>query len=89
MRRTRDKATPTATQPFLLKSPHDHALFKLLHDRAARLGGAGPRAESDRRAGDGYLDLVEPGRQRYVLRETLRELFSELVGYNQFARGRK
>jgi dipeptidyl aminopeptidase/acylaminoacyl peptidase len=88
VRRTRDKATPTATQPFLLKSPHDQALFK--HYTTAQLASLAPgRAPKSIGAPAMYTQFSLSPDGKYVLRETLREPFSELVGYSQFARAQK
>ena len=57
----------------------------LLHHRAARDRRAGPGAACDRQAGDVPRRLVESRRQT-LLRETLEEPFSYLVGFNDFAR---
>ena len=46
IRRSRDKETPTATQPFLLRTRERRAPVQVLHDGAARHRGAGPRAAS-------------------------------------------
>jgi dipeptidyl aminopeptidase/acylaminoacyl peptidase len=88
VRRTRDKATPTATQPFLLKSPHDQALFK--YYTTAQLASVAPgRAPKVIGAPAMYTSISLSPDGKYVLRETLREPFSELVGYNQFARAQE
>jgi dipeptidyl aminopeptidase/acylaminoacyl peptidase len=85
VRRTRDKATPTTTQPFLLKTPHDTALFK--HYTTAQLvaiaPGRAPRAIGTPAM---YTQFSLSPDGRYILRETLEEPFSELVAYNQFGK---
>jgi hypothetical protein len=88
VRRTRDKATPTATMPFLLRSPHDQALFK--HYTTAQLASVAPgRAPKAIGAPAMYTQFSLSPDGKYVLRETLREPFSEMVGYNQFARAQE
>lgn len=88
VRRTRDRAMPTTTQPFLLKSPHDHALFK--YYTTAQLASLAPgRAPKAIGAPAMYTSISLSPDGKYVLRETVREPFSELVGYNQFARSQE
>lgn len=85
VRRTRDRATPTTTQPFLLKSPYDHALFK--YYTTAQLVSIAPgRAPRAIGAPAMYTQFTVSPDGKYILRDTLQEPFSELVGYNQFAR---
>jgi hypothetical protein len=85
IRKSRDQRTPTSTQPFLLRTAHDEALFRyyttaqlamLAPGRAPRLIGAPAM----------YLDYWLSPDGRYILRETLEEPFSYLVGFNQFGR---
>jgi dipeptidyl aminopeptidase/acylaminoacyl peptidase len=85
VRRTRDKATPTTTQPFLLKTPHDGVLFK--HYTTAQLVAIAPgRAPRAIGAPAMYTQFSLSPDGRYILRETLEEPFSELVSYNQFGK---
>lgn len=85
VRRTRDKATPTTTQPFLLKTAHDGALFK--HYTTAQLVSIAPgRAPRAIGVPAMYTQFSVSPDGRYILRETLEEPFSELVSYNQFGK---
>ncbi len=48
IRRSRDKETPTTTQPFLLRTPNDERLFKYYTTAQLAILCAGPRAAPDR-----------------------------------------
>jgi dipeptidyl aminopeptidase/acylaminoacyl peptidase len=85
IRRSRDKATPTTTQPFLLRTSHDERLFKfyttaqlaiLTPGRAPRLVGAPAM----------YLDYWVSQDGRHILRETVDDPLSYLVPFNSFGR---
>lgn len=85
IRRTREKPTPTSTLPFLLRSDHDAQLFRyyttaqlaiVAPGRAPRLVGAPAM----------YLDFSLSPDGRHILRETIDEPFSDIVGFTSFGR---
>jgi dipeptidyl aminopeptidase/acylaminoacyl peptidase len=85
IRRSRDRETPTATQPFLLRTAHDERLFK--YYTTAQLAivapGRAPRAIG---APAMYLDYWVSPDGTTILRETLEEPFSYLTGFTNFGR---
>ncbi|MGH9349128.1 MAG: alpha/beta hydrolase family protein, partial [Vicinamibacterales bacterium] len=85
IRRSRDKETPTSTQPFLLRTAHDERLFR--HYTTAQLAILAP-GRAPRLVGTPamYLDYWLSADGTYILRETLDEPLSYLVGFNGFGR---
>jgi dipeptidyl aminopeptidase/acylaminoacyl peptidase len=85
IRHSRDKETPTSTQPFLLRTAHDEQLFK--YYTTAQLAIVAP-GRAPRLVGQPamYLDYWLSPDGAYILRETLEEPFSYLVGFNSFGR---
>ncbi|HJU41826.1 MAG TPA: prolyl oligopeptidase family serine peptidase [Vicinamibacterales bacterium] len=85
IRHSRDKETPTSTQPFLLRTAHDEQLFK--HYTTAQLAIVAP-GRLPRLVGRPamYLDYWLSPDGRHILRETLDEPLSYLVGFNSFGR---
>jgi dipeptidyl aminopeptidase/acylaminoacyl peptidase len=85
IRRSREKATPTSTQPFLLRTRHDEQLFK--YYTTAQLAiltpGRAPRTIGKPAM---YMDYQLSPDGRHVLRETIEEPFSYLAGFNGFGR---
>jgi dipeptidyl aminopeptidase/acylaminoacyl peptidase len=85
IRRSRDKATPTSTQPFLLRTAHDEQLFK--YYTTAQLAIVAPgRAPQPLGAPAMYLDYWVSPDGKHVLRETLEDPLSYLVGFNNFGK---
>jgi dipeptidyl aminopeptidase/acylaminoacyl peptidase len=85
IRLSREKETPTATLPFLLRSAHDEQLFK--HYTTAQLAIIAP-GRAPRLVGKPamYLDYWLSPDGRYILRETLEEPLSYLNGFTSFGR---
>jgi dipeptidyl aminopeptidase/acylaminoacyl peptidase len=85
IRRSRDKETPTSTQPFLLRTAHDERLFK--YYTTAQLAIVAP-GRPPRPVGPPamYLDYSVSPDGKHILRETLQDPLSYLVGFNNFAR---
>ena len=85
IRRSRDKETPTSTQPFLLRTAHDELLFK--HYTTAQLAILAP-GRAPRLVGRPamYLDYWLSPDGRHILRETIDEPLSYLVGFSSFGR---
>ena len=85
IRHSRDKETPTSTQPFLLRTAHDEQLFR--YYTTAQLAIVAP-GRAPRFVGKPamYLDYWLSPDGRHILRETLEEPFSYLVGFNGFGR---
>ncbi len=88
IRRTREKATPTPTLPFLLRTEHDADLFRyyttaqlarLSSDQAPQLIGEPGM----------YLSISVSPDGSYILCEQLVEPFSYIVGYTSFGRDLK
>jgi|TARA_B100002003_G_scaffold251143_1_gene293285 dipeptidyl aminopeptidase/acylaminoacyl peptidase len=88
IRRTREKATPTPTLPFLLRTEHDADLFRyyttaqlarLSSDQAPQLIGEPGM----------YLSISVSPDGRHILCEQLVEPFSYIVGYTSFGRDLK
>lgn len=85
IRRTRKKATPTPTYPFLLRTPHDKALFRYYTSaQLAELApGKGPRPIGKPAM---YLSLSLSPDGRHILAEKLVEPFSYITAYRGFPR---
>jgi dipeptidyl aminopeptidase/acylaminoacyl peptidase len=85
IRRSRDKETPTPTQPFLLRTAQDERLFK--YYTTAQLAILAP-GKPARPVGQPamYLDYWLSPDGKHILRETLQDPLSYLVGFNNFAR---
>lgn len=85
IRRSRDKPTPTPTAPFLLRTARDEQLFKYYTTGQLSILSPGKPA---RAIGEPamYLDFKVSPDGKYILRETLTEPFSYLVGLNGFGR---
>jgi dipeptidyl aminopeptidase/acylaminoacyl peptidase len=85
IRRSRDKETPTSTQPFLLRTAHDERLFK--HYTTAQLASVAP-GRAPRLIGRPmmYLDYWVSPDGKYILRETIDEPLSYLVPFTAFGR---
>jgi dipeptidyl aminopeptidase/acylaminoacyl peptidase len=85
IRRSRDKETPTSTQPFLLRTAHDERLFK--YYTTAQLAivapGRAPRAIG---APAMYLDYWLSPDGKTILRETIDDPLSYLVAFSSFGR---
>ena len=83
IRRTPDKPTPTATQPFLLESRHDQDLFRYYTTaQAAILAPNKPPQFIGQPAM--YLSLSLSPDGKYLLADKLVEPFSYLVGFSDF-----
>lgn len=85
VRRTREKATPTRTLPFLLRSEHDADLFRYYTTaQLARLSsGQAPQPIGDPAM---YLSIALSPDGGHILAEQLVEPFSYIVGYTSFGR---
>jgi dipeptidyl aminopeptidase/acylaminoacyl peptidase len=85
IRRSRDKETPTSTQPFLLRTAHDERLFKFY--TTAQLAIVAP-GRAPRPVGKPamYLDYWLSPDGKFILRETLDDPLSYLVGFSGFGR---
>jgi dipeptidyl aminopeptidase/acylaminoacyl peptidase len=85
IRRSRDKETPTSTQPFLLRTAHDERLFKYYTTAQLAIVAPGrpPRAIG---APAMYLDYWVSPDGKSILRETIDEPLSYLVGFTSFGR---
>jgi dienelactone hydrolase len=85
VRRTREKATPTRTLPFLLRSEHDADLFRYYTTaQLARLSsGQPPQPIGDPAM---YLSIALSPDGGHILAEQLVEPFSYIVGYTSFGR---
>ncbi len=85
VRRTREKATPTQTLPFLLRSEHDADLFRYYTTaQLARLSsGQAPQPIGDPAM---YLSIALSPDGGHILAEQLVEPFSYIVGYTSFGR---
>ena len=86
IRRSRDKETPTATQPFLLRTPTDERLFKYYTTAQLAILAPGRAPRPDRRADDVSRLLGQPRRQVDPAREhrravvVSRRVFSRSAG---------
>jgi hypothetical protein len=85
IRRTRDKKAPTSTQRFLLHSRRDEDLFRyyMTSQLALLREGQPPRKIGSPAL---YEELRLSPDEKYLLVEKVVEPFSELVGYEAFAR---
>jgi dipeptidyl aminopeptidase/acylaminoacyl peptidase len=85
IRRTRKKATPTPTYPFLLRTPHDQRLFR--HYTTAQIALLRPGEEA-RPIGEPamYMNIALSPDGKYILAEKILEPFSYIVGYTGFPR---
>jgi dipeptidyl aminopeptidase/acylaminoacyl peptidase len=83
IRRTREKPSPTRTQPFLLKDEHDMALFR--YYTTAQMAELSP-GKPPRQIGEPaiYMGFSSSPDGNYVLTEKLVEPFSFIVGYSGF-----
>lgn len=85
IRRSRDRETPTTTQPFLLRTAHDERLFK--YYTTAQLAIVAPgRAPRPIGRPMMYLDYWLSPDGRYILRESLDDPLSYLVAFSSFGR---
>jgi len=84
IRRTPDKPTPTATEPFLLQSRHDADLFRYYTTAQAAVlsPGKAPRTIGQPAM---YLSISVSPDGKYFLADKLVEPFSYLMGYTAFA----
>ncbi len=85
IRHTREKATPTPTFPFLLRTSFDKALFR--YYTTAQLAELYP-GKPLRVIGEPamYMNITLSPDGRYILAERLAEPFSPIVGYTDFPR---
>lgn len=85
IRRSRDKETPTSTQPFLLRTQHDERLFK--YYTTAQLAIITP-GKPARAIGEPamYLDYGLSPDGTHILRETIQDPLSYLVAFNSFGK---
>jgi dipeptidyl aminopeptidase/acylaminoacyl peptidase len=85
IRRSREKPTPTSTQPFLLKTSLDEQLFR--YYTTAQLAIVSPgRAPRPIGRPAMYMDFWLSPDGKHVLREAIEEPFSYLVGFSSFGR---
>ena len=85
IKRSRDKATPTPTYPFLLATPHDEALFRYYTTSQLAIVAAG-RAPTLLGAPAMHLDIRVSPSGAHVLREQIAEPLSDITGYSSFGR---
>jgi dipeptidyl aminopeptidase/acylaminoacyl peptidase len=85
IRHTREKATPTPTFPFLLRTSYDKALFRYYTTAqlAELVPGKSPRAIGEPAM---YMNVSLSPDGRYILAEKLTEPFSYIVSYTNFPR---
>jgi dipeptidyl aminopeptidase/acylaminoacyl peptidase len=85
VRRTREKAAPTSTQPFLLQDEYDAALFR--YYTTAQLVEISP-GKAPRKIGEPamYLDFSLSPDGKYVLAEKIVDPLSYIVRYTNFPR---
>ena len=83
IRRTRDKATPTSTYPFLLRAQHDKALFEYYtkSQLAELVPGKAPRKLGKPGM---YQSLSLSPDGKYILTEKLIKPFSYITSYRSF-----
>ncbi|MDQ3440212.1 MAG: hypothetical protein M3478_07665 [Planctomycetota bacterium] len=85
IRLSREKPTPTSTQPFLLRTAHDEKLFK--HYTTAQLAIVAPgRAPKLVGRPAMYLDYWLRPDGKHILRETIDDPLSYLVAFSAFGR---
>jgi dipeptidyl aminopeptidase/acylaminoacyl peptidase len=85
IRRSRDKETPTATQPFLLRTQTDERLFKYYTTAQLVMLSPGRPARAIGRPMM-YLDYWVSPDGKAILRETIEEPLSYLVPFGSFGR---
>lgn len=85
VKRSRDKATPTPTYPFLMTTPHDEALFRYYTTSQLAIVkvGAAPRLLGTPAM---HLDIRVSPDGAHVLREQIAEPLSDITGYASFGR---
>jgi dipeptidyl aminopeptidase/acylaminoacyl peptidase len=85
IRHTREKATPTPTYPFLLRTSYDRDLFRYYtRSQLAELEpGKAPRVIGPPAM---YMNISLSPDGQYILAETLKEPFSHIVSYTNFPR---
>ncbi len=85
IRRTRETPSPTPTWPFLLRTPHDKALFRYYTTSQLALLTPG---ESARNIGSPamYMNISMSPDGRHILAEKTTEPFSLMVSYTHFPR---
>ncbi len=85
IRRTREKATPSPTYPFLLRTAHDKRLFR--HYTTSQIALLRP-GEDARAIGEPamYMNIALSPDGKYILAEKIVEPFSYIVGYTGFPR---
>jgi dipeptidyl aminopeptidase/acylaminoacyl peptidase len=83
IRHTREKASPTPTYPFLLRSPHDKELFR--YYTTSQLAELSP-GKQPRLLGDPamYTNIALSPDGKYILADKLEEPFSFIVSYRSF-----
>ncbi len=85
IRRSRDKETPTSTQPFLLRTQNDERQFKYYTTAQLAIVSPGRPARAIGKPAM-YLDYWLSPDGKHILRETIDEPLSYLVGFNGFGR---
>lgn len=85
IRRSRDKETPTSTQPFLLRTQDDEKLFKYYTTAQLAIVAPGRPARPVGKPAM-YLDYWLSPDGKHILRETLEDPLSYLVGFNSFGK---
>jgi dipeptidyl aminopeptidase/acylaminoacyl peptidase len=85
IRHTREKATPTSTYPFLLRTAHDKELFRYYttSQLAELTPGQPPRLLGEPAM---YMSISLSPDGKYILAEKLVEPFSYIVSYRSFPR---
>jgi dipeptidyl aminopeptidase/acylaminoacyl peptidase len=83
IRRTPDKPTPTATQPFLLESRYDQDLFRYYTTAQAAILAPGKAPQMIGQPAM-YLSISLSPDGKYLLADKLVEPFSYLVGFSDF-----
>jgi dipeptidyl aminopeptidase/acylaminoacyl peptidase len=85
IRRSRDKETPTSTQPFLLRTQHDERLFKFYTTAQLAIVAPGRPARAIGKPAM-YLDYWLSPDGKHILRETIDDPLSYLVPFNSFGK---
>ncbi len=85
IRRSRDKETPTSTQPFLLRTQNDERLFKYYTTAQLAIVSPGRPARAIGKPAM-YMDYGLSPDGTHILRETIDEPLSYLTGFNGFGR---
>lgn len=85
IRHTREKASPTSTYPFLLRTPHDKDLFQYYttSQMVELTPGKSPRLIGEPAM---YMNLFLSPDGKYILAEKLVRPFSYIVSYSSFPR---